>query len=281
MIQILKLNYVAITGLCLTFLMGALQLPAQAAGTITVFNELTNTNVSSSNANLNFKFKVVVWDAVTKKPITSDTTQIDYGLIIANDSPYSFKKTEIVSSHVVLSNVGANIQDELLGAGTPISFGLPVYSSNFVALPHTTPLVFKNVNTKSGIIMRMDFSFKITDQAGNILVLFPIAGDMVYMPSNADLIPAIFNKVVGTTPTPTPDTYTVTVTSGVNGSITPAGVTSVKAGTASPVFSVKPAAGYVIEQLLLDGKPVSFLPSGITLYFGTMVANHTISATFK
>ncbi len=72
------------------------------------------------------------------------------------------------------------------------------------------------------------------------------------------------------------DTYTITASSGANGSVTPAGATSVNSG-GSQAYAISPATGYHVADVLVDN--VSVGP--VTSYnFDGVTANHTISATF-
>ena len=72
------------------------------------------------------------------------------------------------------------------------------------------------------------------------------------------------------------NTYTITASAGPNGTITPAGVTTVNSG-ASQAYSITPSTGYHVASVLVDGSSVG----AVTSYtFSNVTANHTISATF-
>ena len=72
------------------------------------------------------------------------------------------------------------------------------------------------------------------------------------------------------------DTHTITASAGANGSISPAGVQTVDNGAAR-TFTISPATGYYVADVLVDG--VSVGPA--TSYtFTAVAANHTISAGF-
>lgn len=70
--------------------------------------------------------------------------------------------------------------------------------------------------------------------------------------------------------------HKITVSWGSNGSISP-GTTIVNLNADSPVFQIKPKTGYHITNVLVDGvskgKPTSY-------QFHTVIANHTLSASF-
>ena len=72
------------------------------------------------------------------------------------------------------------------------------------------------------------------------------------------------------------DTYTITAAAAVNGSVTPAGASVVNCGT-SPVYTMTPAGGYHVVDLLVDGSSVGALAS---YTFTAVAANHTIAASF-
>jgi PKD repeat protein len=74
----------------------------------------------------------------------------------------------------------------------------------------------------------------------------------------------------------TPNTYTITATSGANGNVTPAGITTVNYG-GSQAYAITPITGYKVLDVLVDGSSVG----NVTTYsFTNVVASHTISATF-
>ena len=72
------------------------------------------------------------------------------------------------------------------------------------------------------------------------------------------------------------NTYTITASSGANGTVTPAGVTTINSGD-SQAYTITPDAGYHIVDVLVD--TVSQGPIG-GYTFSNVTANHTISATF-
>jgi hypothetical protein len=72
------------------------------------------------------------------------------------------------------------------------------------------------------------------------------------------------------------DTYTITASAGSNGSISPLGATSVDYNN-SQAFTITPAVGYHVADVLVDGGSVG----AVTSYaFSNVTANHTISVTF-
>ena len=72
------------------------------------------------------------------------------------------------------------------------------------------------------------------------------------------------------------DTFTITASAGANGSISPTGPTSVNYDSMQE-FTITPASGYYVDEVLVDGISVG----GVTSYiFENVTANHTISASF-
>jgi hypothetical protein len=70
--------------------------------------------------------------------------------------------------------------------------------------------------------------------------------------------------------------YTITASAGSNGSISPTGAVSVASG-ASRAFTITPATGYKVSNVLVDGASVG----AVTTYtFSNVRANHTIAASF-
>lgn len=77
--------------------------------------------------------------------------------------------------------------------------------------------------------------------------------------------------------TSVPQTFTLTAGAGPNGSISPAGVTTLPYG-GSQVFTITPDSGYQVANVLVDGVSVG---AQTTYTFTSLSANHTISATFQ
>ncbi len=72
------------------------------------------------------------------------------------------------------------------------------------------------------------------------------------------------------------NSYTITATSGANGNVTPSGATTVSYG-GSQTYSITPATGYHVADVLVDGISVG----AVTSYpFTNVTANHTITASF-
>ena len=73
-----------------------------------------------------------------------------------------------------------------------------------------------------------------------------------------------------------PNTFTITATSGANGAVTPAGITTVNSG-ANPTYTITPNAGYHVIDVLVNGASVG----AVTTYtFPPVNSNQVITATF-
>ncbi|GFO70451.1 hypothetical protein GMLC_40300 [Geomonas limicola] len=74
----------------------------------------------------------------------------------------------------------------------------------------------------------------------------------------------------------TPNVYSITATAGANGSITPAGTSTVNQGNGQN-YTITPATGFQVADVLVDGASVG----AVTSYsFNNVTANHTIAASF-
>ncbi|HJV48709.1 MAG TPA: kelch repeat-containing protein [Geothrix sp.] len=72
-------------------------------------------------------------------------------------------------------------------------------------------------------------------------------------------------------------TWTITASAGANGTVSPAGVTTVNQG-GSQTYTITPNAGYQVASVTVDG--VSIGPAG-TYTFSNVSANHTLAAAFS
>ena len=77
--------------------------------------------------------------------------------------------------------------------------------------------------------------------------------------------------------TPVQEDSVITAKAGENGTITPSGSVTVKAG-ADQTFTIAPSAGYIVSSVLVDGTDVG----AVTSYtFKNVTENHTIEASFE
>ncbi len=71
--------------------------------------------------------------------------------------------------------------------------------------------------------------------------------------------------------------YTITVAAGAHGAISPSGATRL-ASRGSQTYTITPAAGYSVNDVLVNGISVGVVPS---YSFSNVLANHSITATFS
>ncbi len=127
-----------------------------------------------------------------------------------------------------------------------------------------------------------DQSYTMTPDSGNILLQLQVDGSDVDLSSlscvgsvctydfedvDADhTINAVFSAGV----------FTITAIAGVNGTITPAGITTVISGN-SQTYTITPDEGYIIQDVTVDGVSVGAVS---TYTFDNVDDDHTISASF-
>jgi hypothetical protein len=85
------------------------------------------------------------------------------------------------------------------------------------------------------------------------------------------------NKNVTANFTPIPS-YTVTASAGANGSVSPAGTVTTFVGT-SRTFTMSPAAGYLVNSVIVDGASAGSVAA--YTFPSTTTGTHTLSVTFK
>ena len=75
----------------------------------------------------------------------------------------------------------------------------------------------------------------------------------------------------------TPQTFTISASAGTNGTVTPAGASTVNYGT-NKTYTITPAVGYHVETLTVDGLTVT--PATTHTFTNVIAGPHTISASF-
>ncbi len=94
------------------------------------------------------------------------------------------------------------------------------------------------------------------------------------MDYNAGCVAALAAYLGSSAPT---STYTITASAGANGCISPKGSISVTSG-GSQTFAITTNAGYAVDTVIVDGSSQGAIS---TYTFSSVIAKHTISATFK
>jgi len=121
--------------------------------------------------------------------------------------------------------------------------------------------------------------YVINAAPGHTIATITVDGAPVVVPTNATTFTHTFANITANhtiAATFTVNTYSITATAGLNGTITPAGVTTVDYNNAQ-VYTIAPAMGYHIVDVVVDG--ISMGPIS-TYTFANVMENHTIAATF-
>ncbi len=128
----------------------------------------------------------------------------------------------------------------------------------------------------STVLSGSNLTYTMTPQVG-----YRVAGVVVDGVSKGAINSYTFAKISSTNHTIdvtfTLDIYTITSSAGANGAISPAGVVTDIAPGSTLVYTITPAAGYKVSNVIVDGSSKGNVTSYI---FAGIVANHTISVTF-
>ncbi len=128
--------------------------------------------------------------------------------------------------------------------------------------PGTVPVTYNGSQT-----------FNITPAAGYRVATLTIDGGSVTPAITYTFSNVIANHTLAATFV---QFHVITATAGLSGSISPSGAVSVDQGT-NQTFTITPAAGYQVSNVLVDGRSVG----AVTSYtFSNVTANHTIAASF-
>ena len=120
-----------------------------------------------------------------------------------------------------------------------------------------------------------DITFTITPSTGYTTAGVSVDGVPQGSVGTVPFMNVTSNHTISATFTPNPS-YTINASAGPNGTISPTGGVSVLGGT-NQTFTITPAAGYVVANVLVDGASVG----AVTSYtFSNIQAGHTISASF-
>jgi hypothetical protein len=125
-------------------------------------------------------------------------------------------------------------------------------------------------------------TFTVVPNIGyNVSALQVNGSSVAITPNNVGVVTHTLNPVsanVTVSATMAIKTYTITASAGANGTITPSGTATLNYGASSQVYQFNPAAGYVVDNVTIDGVAMGALPS---YQFANVTANHTINVTFK
>jgi len=181
------------------------------------------------------------------------------GLPVGAVSTYSFNN--VTTNHTIYAEFAAN--EYTITVTQP---------ANGVITPGTTTVL--NGSTPA---------FMITPSLGYSVSAINVNGTNVISDASSvnDVYTYVFPAVSANqtiTAVMVPKTYTITASAGANGSISPAGNTTVSFGN-TQAYTISPANGYVVDNVVIDN---TINMGAISSYiFTNVVANHTIHVTFK
>jgi hypothetical protein len=140
-------------------------------------------------------------DALTNGAVTSETTQVQFGVLVTNDSSNAYNLITVMPSSISVTNFPANALTDSATA-TFANNGwstVPAFSSHlYYLLNPPSVLTFKHVSNKYAIKATVVLTTKLytnisstpTTTYNNMVV-----EDIIYTPSNNDLIPTILNTL--------------------------------------------------------------------------------------
>jgi len=184
--------------------------------------------------------------------------------------------------------------DQITVDGTCIAGNVSSYMFSNVQASHTVYVTFAPASTST-------FAFVVNQAAngtispGSLRVAAGLTQSFTLTPNPGYSLCAVV--VDGTSVTPTgntctfqnvssdhsisalfsPTAYSIVASTGPNGAIAPAGTSPVLPG-ASRTYTITPATGFLVGQVLVDGNPIA---GAVTSYtFANVQGNHSISASF-
>ena len=123
-------------------------------------------------------------------------------------------------------------------------------------------------------------TYTITPAAGYSIASVTVDGTSVGAVSSYTFSNVKANHTIAATfATATISGFTITASTGINGSISPSGTTTVSSG-GSQAYAITPNIGYYTVSVTVDGTVMASNLGGYNYTFSNVTANHTISATF-
>ena len=227
------------------------------------------------------------------KPFYTISASASYGGLIdpsgsvsvesGNDAPYTYKFTPAVGYEIA----DVLVDGKSVGDGGTYNFGKVTKNHTiFVSFREknaTTRTITSSAGPNGSISPKGQTSvdkggskeFIITPDPGYVIADVLVDGRSVGEKANYTFTNVTSNHTISATFRP--DTHTITPTAGANGSISPGGAVSVADGGRA-TFTITPNAGYVVEDVKVDGASVGAKTSHT---FANVTENHTIEATFK
>lgn len=178
------------------------------------------------------------------------------GVSVGAQTQYSF--TNIEANHSIVAQFEVNTFNVLVNQ-----------PANGVITPGTQSVVYGATPT---FVVTPNTGFEVTAITvnGTNVMANAVNTNGVYTYTTS---PIVANTTISATMTK--KTFTITKNAGANGTIN--GSTTITYG-ADAAYTIVPAAGYVVDQVTVDGMNMGAITSYI---FTNVVANHTIAATFR
>ena len=222
--------------------------PAQSFFTITASSDangsVTPAGVTTANYGGSQTYTIIPSTGYSVSGVLVDGTSV--GAV----STYTF--SSVAANHTISATFAVNTYTVTpsTGSGGSISPSTPqTVNYNATTSFTVTPNTGYNIASVTGCGGTL---------AGNIYTTGPITGNCI--------VSATFAIA----------TYTITASSGANGSVAPAGVTTVNYG-GNQTYTITPTSGYSVSSVLVDGTSMGAVG---TYTFSSVTANHTITATF-
>jgi len=128
----------------------------------------------------------------------------------------------------------------------------------------------------TSVVQGASQSYTITPNAGFIVAALVVDGATLPGAASYTFTNVTTDHYINAYFSPAPATVTITAAAGPNGSISPAGATSVTAGT-DQTYTITPGAGFTVTNLVVDG---ALLPGATSHTFTNVTADHYINAYF-
>ena len=225
---------------------------AGTGGSITPSGNVTvadgGNQMFTVEANANYTIADVLVDGVSQGPIMTATYTYTFSNVTADHTiSASFNYTPPVTVYVINASAGANGSISPNGMVTVADGG----SQTFTITPNTGYVVDDVLVDGSSVGAVSTYPFTNVTANHTISATFAAA-------------PAV--------------TYTITTSANAGGTITP--TATVNAGANANVV-ITPNSGYQIKTVTVDGSAQTVTPTGMTIPFNNVSADHTVVAEFE
>jgi hypothetical protein len=180
---------------------------------------------------------------------------------------YSVTSNSITSSRTVASTIAGRVFTVTQAGSGSTSYTITASAGSNGSISPTGA-----VSVASGASR----AFTITPATGYRVASVLVDGASVGAVTSYTFSNVTANHTISASFTANTTSYTITASAGSNGSISPTGAVTMASG-ASRAFTITPATGYKVSNVLVDGASVG----AVTTYtFSNVRANHTIAASF-